>query len=96
MTHRKLLFSALILALYAPLSLACSKPAAPELPDPATAVTPQMVKAQNDVKAYMEQADTYLKCNINATQHNAMVKEMKSLADEFNGIIRAYKARMAG
>lgn len=96
MMPRKLLFSALVFSLYAPLSLACNKPDAPALPDPATAVTPQMVKAQNDVKAYMDQADAYLKCNINATQHNNMVKEMKSLADEFNGIIRAYKARMAG
>lgn len=96
MTHRKLLFSALVFALYAPLSLACDKPGTPALPDPATAVTPQMVKAQNDVKAYMDQANAYLKCNITSIQHNNMVKEMESVADEFNGIIRAYKSRMAG
>jgi hypothetical protein len=96
MKHRKLLLPALLLAVYAPLSMACSKPETPDLPDPATAVTPQMVKAQNDVKAYMDNANAYLKCKITDSQHNAMVKEMESLATKFNGIIRAYKERMAG
>lgn len=94
MTPKKLLLPAFVFACYAPLSLACSKPSAPELPDPETAVTPQMVKAQNDMKAYLEAANAFLKCNRNTSQHNAMVDEMESHASKFNGIVRAYKARM--
>ncbi len=90
------LLPALVLATIAPLSLACSKPSAPALPDPQTAVTPQMVKAKNDIKEFLSNAESYLKCNITTNQHNAMVDEMKSVADDFNEIIRAYKARMAG
>jgi len=83
-------------ALCAASSIACSKPEVPTLPDPATAVTPQMVKAKNQVKRFMGEADEYLKCNITTKQHNMMVKKMHKLADAFNGIVRAYKERMAG
>lgn len=96
MKRKTLLLPALVLATFAPLSMACSKPAAPSLPDPASAVTPQMVKAKNDVKAFLDQAESFLKCNKTTSQHNAMVDEMKSVADDFNSIVRAYKARMAG
>ena len=40
----------------------CAEPTRPSLPDPATAVTPEMVKAKNEVKAYMSQADEYMSC----------------------------------
>ncbi|MBU3070525.1 hypothetical protein KOI40_11880 [Aestuariicella sp. G3-2] len=96
MKRKTLLLPALAFAAFAPLSMACSKPAAPSLPDPSSAVTPQMVKAKNDVKAFIDQAEAYLKCNISTNQHNAMVDEMKSVADNFNSIVRAYKERMAG
>lgn len=72
------------------------KPGKPGLPDPETAVTPQMIKAKNDVQAYIAAAEDYLSCGLPAKQHNDMVDEMKKVADEFNGIIRAFKARMAG
>lgn len=82
--------------LFAHTSFACDKPGMPELPNPATAVTPQMIKAKNEVKTYLSSAETYLKCNISTKQHNGMVDDMKSVADSFNTIVRAYKARMAG
>lgn len=94
MMPKKLLFPALVFACYAPLSLACTKPEAPELPDPETAVTPQMVKAQNDMKAYIDAANAFLKCNRNSAHHNSMVDQMESHATKFNGIVRAYKTRM--
>ena len=90
------LIAAAILASCSSLTLACDKPTSPSLPDPATAVTPQMVKAKNDVKAFLGAAEAYLKCNISTKQHNNMVDEMKSVADDFNEIVRAYKARLSG
>lgn len=81
---------------FSQLSFACTRPDAPEIPDPATAVTPQMIKAKNDVQAYVDAAEKYLKCNISTSQHNRMVDEMKEVADKFNQAVRDYKARMAG
>ena len=83
-------------ALYSGMTMACTKPAAPELPDASSAVTAQMIKAKNDVKAYMGAAQSYLDCVKSTKDHNAMVDEMQELADAFNAIVREYKARMAG
>ena len=75
---------------------ACDKPTAPELPDPASAVTAQMIKAKNDVKAYLDAANGYIGCvKGNAARHNAMVEDMEKIADTFNSAVRAYKERMA-
>ena len=74
----------------------CEPPARPDLPDPATAVTPQMVKAKNDVQAYMKAAEDYLGCGISNKKHNDMVDEMNAVADDFNKAVRDFKARMAG
>ncbi len=74
---------------------ACDKPAAPVLPDPNSAVTPQMVKAKNEVQEYITKAEAYLSCVKDTAAHNAMVDEMKSVADTFNGAIKTFKARMA-
>lgn len=74
---------------------ACSKPDAPLLPDAATAVTAQMVKAKNDVQAYLAAATTYLECARNDKAHNRMVKSMKQVGDAFNTTVRSYKERMA-
>jgi hypothetical protein len=76
-------------------SAACEKPEAPALPDAATAVTAQMVKAKNDVQAYMTGANAYLECVSNDTKHNRMVKSMKKVGEEFNVAVRSYKDRMA-
>ena len=88
--------TAFVLVAFSHVGFACDKPSKPELPDPTTAVTPQMIKAKNDVKAYLKAAETYLECKITTKQHNRMVDEMRGVADSFNGIVRAYKARMAG
>ena len=76
--------------------MACSRPSVPELPDAATAVTPQMIKAKNDVKAYVSEAKAFLECTKNTKKYNKMVDEMNKVAGDFNTIVRAYKARMAG
>ena len=83
-------------ALFSTAAQACDKPSAPELPDPASAVTAQMIKAKNDVKSYLDAANTYIDCvKGNASRHNAMVEEMEKVADTFNSAVRAYKERMA-
>lgn len=74
---------------------ACDKPSAPVLPDPNSAVTPQMVKAKNEVQEYITKAEAYLSCVNDASKHNAMVDEMKKVADTFNGAIRVFKERMS-
>lgn len=81
--------------LFSGLAQACTKPEAPALPDAATAVTAQMVKAKNDVQAYMAGANAYLECVNNDNKHNRMVKSMKKVGEEFNGAVRSYKDRMA-
>lgn len=96
MSLKASLFAGLILASSANLALACDKPALPALPDPATAVTPEMIKAKNDVRAYVSSAEAYLKCSISTKQHNRTVDSMQKLAKDFNVIVRAYKARLAG
>lgn len=73
---------------------ACAEPTPPALPDPATAVTPEMVKAKNAVKSYMSDADKYLGCKrLTDRQHNAMVDKMQTLAKDFNQVIKDYKQR---
>jgi len=96
MSKLSTILTTIAFVLFANASFACDKPNKPELPDPGTAVTPQMIKAKNDVKAFLASAESYLKCNISNKQHNNMVDDMKSVADSFNTIVRAYKARMAG
>jgi len=96
MSLKASIFAGLILASGANLALACEKPALPALPDPATAVTPEMIKAKNDVKAFVSSAEAYLKCNIGTKKHNKTVDQMQKLAKDFNVIVRAYKARLAG
>ncbi len=81
--------------LFSGMTHACSKPDAPVLPDAATAVTAQMVKAKNDVKAYLSAANTYLECVSSDKAHNRMVKAMKRVGKEFNVAVRTYKERMA-
>jgi hypothetical protein len=74
---------------------ACTKPEAPMLTDAATAVAAQVVKAKNDVQAYMTGANAYLDCVKNDKKHNRMVKSMKKIGGDFNVAVRSYKERMA-
>ncbi|EIK42877.1 hypothetical protein O59_001158 [Cellvibrio sp. BR] len=74
---------------------ACSKPATkPEFPDPATAVSAQMVKANNDVKAYVKAMQDYLGCaGLSRSAEKKELDDLKAYAESFNVIIRAYKAK---
>lgn len=89
--------TALVLSavLFSGLTQACTKPGAPELPDAATAVTAQMVKAKNDVQLYLADANSYLACVKGDRRHNKMVKSMEKIGNAFNGTVRQYKERMA-
>ena len=77
-------------------AIACTEPQAPLLPDPESAVTPQMVKAKNDVKVFLSEAEAFLDCNKSSKKHNKMVDQMNDIANQFNEIVRAYKSKMAG
>lgn len=77
---------------------ACSKPdAKPEIPDVETVVTAQMVKANNEVKAYVKAMEEYLGCaKLPRSQEKKELDELKSFAEEFNVVVRAFKARSGG
>ncbi|MDO3387651.1 hypothetical protein QWI17_17540 [Gilvimarinus sp. SDUM040013] len=76
-------------------SFACSEPAKPgEFPDPATAVTAQMVKANNEVKAYVKAMEEYLGCSgMSRGDQKKAVKELEDYAESFNKLIREFKSR---
>lgn len=80
------------------MAAACTKPAAqPEIPDAATVVTAQMVKANNDVKAYVKEMETYIGCaGLSRSEEKKEIDALKKFAEEFNQVIRAYKARSTG
>lgn len=74
---------------------ACSKPESkPEFPDGQTAVSAQMVKAHNDVKAYVKAVEEYLGCaRLSKSAEKKELDELKAFAESFNEVIRTYKAR---
>ena len=76
-------------------SAACEKPAAkPAIPDVATVVTAQMIKANNDVKAYVKDMETYLGCaGLPRSETKKEVDALKQFADDFNQVVREFKAR---
>lgn len=76
-------------------SLACSEPAKPgDFPDPSTAVTAQMVKANNEVKAYVKAMEEYLGCSgMSRSDQNKAVKDLEEYAESFNKLIREFKSR---
>lgn len=72
---------------------ACSEPAnKPEIPDPKTAVTAQMVKSNNEVKEYVKAQEDYLNCaKMSSREKRVAEKELVAYADEFNSAIREFK-----
>jgi hypothetical protein len=94
---KKRLLSALFVSstLASSLSVACSDPGEPPaIPDPTAAVTAQMVKANNEVKAYVQKTEEYLACaNLPRSKHNKTLDDLKAFADEFNTAIRTFKAK---
>ena len=96
----KKLFIASVIASAAVISstaMACSKPAnKPEIPDVNTVVTAQMVKANNDVKTYVKEVQDYLGCaKLPRSQEARELDELKKFADDFNEVVREFKARSA-
>ncbi|WP_049723059.1 hypothetical protein [Gilvimarinus polysaccharolyticus] len=76
-------------------SAACSEPTQPgEFPDPASAVTAQMVKANNEVKAYVKAMEEYIGCSgMSRSEQKKAVKDLEEYAESFNKLIREFKAR---
>lgn len=77
---------------------ACAKPAAkPAIPDAATVVTAQMVKANNDMKAYVKDMEAYLGCaGLPRSDEKKELDDLKQFAEDFNQVVRAFKAKSAG
>jgi cyclophilin family peptidyl-prolyl cis-trans isomerase len=86
----------------------CKPPAAPEVPDGASASTEQMVAGQRRVKAFVADGQAYVKCvdavaddkdratidrNAAIAEHNRMVGDLERAAADFNDQLRAFKAR---
>ncbi|MGI1679696.1 MAG: hypothetical protein K6L75_13230 [Cellvibrionaceae bacterium] len=91
----KLLISIIIFLVNTTAYATCKAPEPPVIPDPETTVTAEMVKAQNDVKAFLSAAERFLKCTKSTSRHNQMVDKMKNIGDDFNNTVKAYKTRMA-
>ena len=89
-------FASCLVASFA--AAACDKPAAkPEIPDAATVVTAQMVKANNDMKAYIKGVETYLGCaGLARSDEKKELDDLKKFAEDFNQVVRAFKAKSAG
>lgn len=85
-------------SLFALPTLACDKPAAkPEIPDAETVVTAQMVKANNEVKAYVKAYEDYLSCaKLSRGEEKQELDNLKQFAEDFNVVVRAFKARSNG
>lgn len=77
---------------------ACSKPTVkPEFPDAETAVSAQMIKANNEVKAYVKEMQDYLGCaRLSKSAEKQELDDLKAYAESFNVIIREYKAKNGG
>jgi len=77
------------------LAWACEPPEQkPEIPDPNTAVTAQMVKANNEVKTYVSEMEAYFECaRLPSAKYRKQLKELEEFAETFNEAIRTFKAR---
>lgn len=86
------LSSALVLSAQ---TFACDKPAAkPAIPDANTVVTAQMVKANNEVKAYVKAVQDYIGCaKLSRSEEEQEIENLQQFAEEFNVVVRAFKAR---
>lgn len=81
----------------------CLLKEAPALPDGATAVQDDMVKAQQAVKAYVAETQEYLSClefegkgksgGDWTKKYNDASSRMEKLAAEFNKQLRAFKSK---
>ncbi len=93
---KSLLLCSVVATLSLPgLAQACSAPdAKPAIPDPTTAETAQMVKANNEVKAYVKAMETYLSCaRLSGGEKRREISALEDFAEEFNQAIRTFKSR---
>lgn len=73
--------------------LACDAPGErPAIPDPDTAVTAQMVKSNNEIKAYVRAQEEYLGCaDMSSGEKREALEELETYADTFNQAVRQFK-----
>ncbi len=92
-TMKKFLFAVCASALFSVPALACEAPASkPEIPDPTTAATAQMVKTNNEVKQYVQAKETYLGCaKMSSREKRQALEELEAYADSFNQAVRTFK-----
>lgn len=90
---KKVLFAACFAATFSAPVFACSAPEnKPEIPDPATAATAQMVKANNDVREYVQETEAYLSCaGLSTRETRRAENELKAYAEEFNSAVRQFR-----
>lgn len=74
---------------------ACSEPTKPDkLPDVETIVTAQMVKANNEVKAYVRAMEEYIGCHgMSRREKTIAYEELEAYAESFNKLVRQFKSR---
>jgi hypothetical protein len=91
---KKLLFVAALSAAFSTSAWACEAPQnKPEIPDPATAVTAQMVKSNNLVREYVRAMEGYLNCaRLSNSELRRQEGELRAFADEFNEAIREFRS----
>lgn len=91
---KKLFFIAALSGAFSATAWACEAPQnKPEIPDPTTAVTAQMVMSNNQVREYVRAMEEYLNC---ARLSNAELRReenaLRAYADDFNTAIREFRA----
>lgn len=90
-----LMISSFCIVLAAPgLALACEEPSdKPDIPDPETAATAQMVKANNEVREYVAAMEEYIGCSrMSSNQQRRAVSALEEFADDFNQAVRQFRA----
>ena len=71
----------------------CSEAVAPKLPSALTAVTAELLVAQQAVHEYLQEQREFLRCVRSPRRHNKAVEAMHALADRYNQLVKAYRAR---
>ncbi|MDQ2075123.1 hypothetical protein [Marinimicrobium sp. ABcell2] len=91
---KKLLMVAAFSAAFSASAWACEAPQnKPEIPDPSTAVTAQMVKSNNLVREYVQAKEAYLNCaRLSNAELRRQESALKAFADEFNQAIREFRS----
>lgn len=91
---KKLLFIAALSAVFSASVWACEAPQnRPEIPDPTTAATAQMVMSNNQVREYVRAMEDYLSCaRLSSSELRREENALKAYAEDFNTAIREFRA----